>query len=137
MRNRQNCFVPRRCVANRHARALLCKARCLLLVAELRERSSQTLRRLLSLPEICSSIVSGIKMYLGGALEMRQVVFGSTPSLCSFGSDGAIFEIDFVSNNDELKETIVSFQQINKPESCQDHVVTPGSGTHPSKIPEI
>ena len=47
-------------------------------------------------------------MYLGGALEMRQVVFGSTPSLCSFGSDGAIFQIDFVSNNDELKETIVS-----------------------------
>ena len=77
-------------------------------------------------------------MYLGGALEMRQVVFGSTPSLCSFGSDGAIFQIDFVSNNDELKETIVSFQQIfNEPESCRDHVVTPGSGTHPSKIQEI
>ena len=138
MRNRQSCFLLCHSVANRHARALLCKALCLLLVAVLRERSSQMLRRLLSLPKNRWMFLSRIKLYLGGALEMWQVVFGSAPSLCSFWSDGAIFKIDFVSNNDELKEPIVSIQQFsNKPESCRGHVGMPGSETHPSTIPKI
>ena len=51
---------------------------------------------------------------------MRQIIFGSTPSLCSFRSDGSIFKIDFVSNNDELNNSFYKSEIGEKalPGSC-------------------
>ena len=140
MRNRQNCFVPRRCVANRHARALLCKAPCLLLVAELLERSSQTLRRLLSLPKVCMSKLSlEQKCTLAEHSKCGKSFLAAHQACARLGVTARFSRsILFPITTNWKRRLFRPFQQIfNEPESCRDHVATPGSGTHPSKIPEI